>query len=47
MLLLCEAQNLRVMNSKTFASTQKWNRVIEIGVLYFTIFTKYFTAREP
>jgi hypothetical protein len=39
--LLCKAQNLRIMNYlKTFATKQKWNRIVEIGVLYLIIFTK-------
>ena len=41
MFLLCKAQNLRIMNYlKTFATTQKRNRIGEVGGFYFTIVTK-------
>ena len=40
MFLLCEAQNPRIMNYlRTFATKHKWNRIIEIGGIYFVIFT--------
>jgi hypothetical protein len=40
--LLCKAQNLRPesIRDKDFATKQKWNRIVEIGVLYLIIFTK-------
>ena len=38
--LLCKAQNLRITNYlKTFATKQNWNRISEIGGIYFAIFT--------
>jgi len=41
MFLLSEAQNPRIMNYlRTFATKRKWNRIVEIGGIYFIIFTK-------
>jgi hypothetical protein len=40
MFLLCKAQNPRIMNYlRTFATTQKWSRIVEIGGFYLVIFT--------
>ncbi len=38
--LLCKAQNLRIVTYlKTFATKQKWNRISEMVVFIFAIFT--------
>lgn len=41
-MLGAKSANNELFIPKTFgiATTQKWNRMIEIGVLYFIIFTK-------
>ncbi len=48
MFLLCQAQKPRIMNYlRPFATTHKWNRISEIGILYFVIFTYLIIVTSP